>query len=94
MAATLKVHKCHTRNVCVRLVKGLHEPYQALPSASRETGTLPSLASIALSHASSMTVEAITTIQTQKKKNGTNRWVLHSLFMYHDHSIRTIVHTI
>jgi len=31
---TLKVHKWHTWNVCVRLVKGLHEPYQALPSAS------------------------------------------------------------
>ena len=32
--AHLEVHKWHTGNVYVRLVKGLHEPYQALPSAS------------------------------------------------------------
>ena len=40
MAATLKVHKWHARNVSVRLVKGLHEPYQALPSASMGNGTI------------------------------------------------------
>ena len=34
MAATLNVHKWHTWNVCVRLVKGLYEPYQSLSSAS------------------------------------------------------------
>ena len=32
MAPTLKVHKLHARNVFVRLVKGLYEPYQALSS--------------------------------------------------------------
>ena len=47
MAATLKVHKWHAWNVRVRLVKGLHEPYQALPSAYQATETLPSLESIA-----------------------------------------------
>ena len=40
MAATLKVHKWHTRYVCVKLVKGLHEPYQALPNASMGNGTI------------------------------------------------------
>ena len=40
MAATLKVHKWHTRNVSVRLVKDLHEPYQVLPSASMGNGTI------------------------------------------------------
>ena len=40
MAATLKVRKWHAQNVCVRLVKGLHEPYQALPSASMGNGTI------------------------------------------------------
>ena len=40
MAATLEVHKCHTRNVYVRLVKGLYEPYQALPSASMSNRTV------------------------------------------------------
>ena len=29
LVATLKVHKWHVRNVCVKLVKGLHESYQA-----------------------------------------------------------------
>ena len=33
MAATLKVHEWHTQIVCVRLVKGLYEPYQSLLSA-------------------------------------------------------------
>ena len=37
----------YARNVCVRLVKGLHEPYQALPSASWTTGQLTLLKSIA-----------------------------------------------
>ena len=40
MAATLKVHKSHAWNVCVRLVKGLHEPYPALPCASMDNGTV------------------------------------------------------
>ena len=40
MAATLKVHKRHARNVCIRLVKGLREPYQALPSASMGNGNI------------------------------------------------------
>jgi len=31
MPATLKVHKLQTKNVCIRLVKGLHEPYQSFP---------------------------------------------------------------
>ena len=34
----IKVHKWQAWNVCVRLVKGLHEPYQALPSASMGNG--------------------------------------------------------
>ena len=34
MEATLRVHRWHTRNVCVRLVNSLHKPYQALSSAS------------------------------------------------------------
>ena len=38
--ATLKVHKWHVWNVCVRLVNGLHEPYQALPSASMGNGDI------------------------------------------------------
>ena len=33
MAATVKVYKWHDWNVCVGLVKGLHELYQALPGA-------------------------------------------------------------
>ena len=28
------------RNVCIRLVKGLYEPYQALPSASMGNGSI------------------------------------------------------
>ena len=40
MTSTLIVHKWHARNVCVRLVKGLHEPYQALSSASMGNGTI------------------------------------------------------
>ena len=40
MAATLKVHKWHARNVYVKLVKSLYEPYQALPSASMSSGTV------------------------------------------------------
>ena len=40
MATTLKVHKWHARNVCVRLVNGLHEPYQALSSASMGNRTV------------------------------------------------------
>ena len=40
MVATIKVHKSHTRNVCVRLVKGLYDPYQALPSASMSNWTV------------------------------------------------------
>ena len=46
MVATLKVHKWHTRNVCIRLVNGLHDPYQALLSASMGSGPLTSLESI------------------------------------------------
>ena len=33
-AATLKVYRWHAWNDCIRLVNGLHEPYQALSSAS------------------------------------------------------------
>ena len=40
MAATLKVHKWHARNVCIRLVNGLYEPYQALSSASMANKTI------------------------------------------------------
>ena len=40
MAATIKVHKLHARNVYDRLVNGLYEPYQALPSASMSNGTV------------------------------------------------------
>ena len=39
-AATLKVHKWHTWNVCVRLVKGLYEPYQSSSSASISNRTV------------------------------------------------------
>ena len=39
MAATIKVHKWHARNVYARLVKGLYKPYPALPSASMSNGT-------------------------------------------------------
>ena len=98
MAAALKVHKWHARNVSVRLVNSLHEPYQALPSASIGNGNITFagkhhkvpdrqvaktgkssifwLLSPSLSHASTITVEAITTIQTWK--HGTNHWLLHS----------------
>ena len=40
MVATLKVHKCYARNVCVRLVNGLYDPYQALLSASMANKTV------------------------------------------------------
>ena len=40
MAATLKVHKWHARNVDVRLIKGFHEHYRALSSASMSNGTV------------------------------------------------------
>ena len=40
MAATLKVYKWHARNVSVRLVNGLHEPYQVLSSASMGNRTV------------------------------------------------------
>ena len=40
VAATLKVHKWHTRNGCVRLIKSLHVPYQALSSVSISNWTL------------------------------------------------------
>ena len=40
MAAILKVHKWDARNVSTRLVKGLHEPYQALLSATMGNGTI------------------------------------------------------
>ena len=38
MVATLKLHKWHARNLYVRLVKGLHEPDQAVLSASMSNG--------------------------------------------------------
>ena len=38
--STLKMHKWHAQDLCVRLVKGLHKPYQALPSASMGNGTI------------------------------------------------------
>ena len=40
MAATVKVDKWHAWNVYVRLVKGLYEPYQALPSISISNETV------------------------------------------------------
>ena len=36
----IEVHKWHARNVCVRLVNGLYEPYQALSSASMANKTV------------------------------------------------------
>ena len=106
MASTLKVHKWHTRDVDVRLVKGFHEHYQALSSASMSNGPLDVLESIAevpdqqvaktgklsifwlsffiffllsvtVRQASTITTEAITTIQSQK--NIINHGVLHWL---------------
>ena len=47
MVATLKVHKWHASNVCIRLVQGIHEPYQTLPSASMDMRPLTSPESIA-----------------------------------------------
>ena len=47
MAATLKVHKRDTQNVYVKLVKALHELFQALLSASMSNWTVNSLESIA-----------------------------------------------
>ena len=43
IVAILKVYKWHAWNVCIRLVKGLHEPYQALPSAYMGNGTIYTL---------------------------------------------------
>ena len=40
MVATVKVDKWHVQNVYIRLVNGLYEPYQALPSASISNGTV------------------------------------------------------
>ena len=34
------IKSAQTRNVCVRLVNGLHEPYQALLSTSMGNGTV------------------------------------------------------
>ena len=34
------MHKWHTQNVCIRLVKGLHGPYQSLSSASISNRTI------------------------------------------------------
>ena len=39
MVVTLKVHKWHAWNIRIRLVRGLHEPYLPLPSASMGNGT-------------------------------------------------------
>ena len=36
----LKVHKWHAWNLCIRLVKGLHELCQTLPTASMGNGTI------------------------------------------------------
>ena len=36
----IEVHKWHAQNVCVRLVNGLYEPYQALSSASMANKTV------------------------------------------------------
>ena len=69
MAATLKVHKWHTWNVCVRLFIGLHKPYQKLPSASMDNGTV----NFAAEHRWS-TRQAITVIQM--RKTSVNDWVL------------------
>ena len=94
MAATLKVHKWHTRNVCVRLVKGLHEPYRMLPLATGPLLLLESITEVpdrqvtktskssifwlSFLHHDSTTT-VITTIQTWK--NSTNHWVLYSLLI-------------
>ena len=40
IVAALKMYKWHTRNVCVRLVNGLQERYQALSSASMGNSTI------------------------------------------------------
>ena len=40
MVATLKVHKCHARNVRIRLVNVLHEPYHALSTVSMGNKTV------------------------------------------------------
>ena len=40
MAATIKVYKWHAQNVTVRLVNGLHEPYQAVLSTSMGNRTV------------------------------------------------------
>ena len=47
MEATLKVHKWHTRNVCIRVVKVLYEWYQSLSIASRPLTLLWSNAEVA-----------------------------------------------
>ena len=46
MAATLKVHKWHNQNVCVRLVKGLHKPYQAFSQTAEALTLLENIAQI------------------------------------------------
>ena len=96
MAATLKVHKLHTQNVCVRLVNGLHEPYHTLLSASMNpwaTGLLALLKTLlkyqtgkSLKRAnrlsSNFECSTIMAITTiQMRKNNTNHWVLHSLLI-------------
>ena len=97
-----------------RLVKGLHEPYQAILSASMgngainiagwrvslkyQTSKLPKWANhlifwhlffLFLSHASSITIEAITTIQTWKKKQ--HKSLGTALTTYHGQSIQIIL---
>ena len=117
MAATLKVHKWHARNVCIRSVKGFHQPYQTLPSASMANRTitfageyhsstrpashqnwqivylltsffLSFFLSLFLSHASTISVEAIKTIQAQKKWHKSLGTLL---TIYRDHSTQTIL---
>ena len=39
MVVTLKVHKWHTWNICIRVGRDFYEPYLPLPSASMGNGT-------------------------------------------------------
>ena len=65
---TLRVHKWHAWNVCVRLVKGLHGPYRVLPWA---TGLLTSLKSIT----------KVSDRQVTKTDNSFIFWLLSSSFV-------------
>jgi len=69
-----------------RLVKGLHEPYQALQNDSLSNGTI----NFSLSQASTIMAEAITTIQTRTNKIYLN----HTRWKWHHNTFTSSLHLV